>query len=76
MAHRVRKETERPVVGINSPRVSVQSYVDSPIRDRLDSYVYTFNRDNPGGGMTTSLLVGALITKFLREKGMLDEDVY
>jgi hypothetical protein len=57
-------------------RVSLQTRIPRHVRDRLSSYVYAFNRDNPGAGMSMGRLVGALVTRFLDERGLLNEEAY
>jgi hypothetical protein len=57
-------------------KVVIQSYVPRYVRDAVDKYIWAFNRDNPGAGMTTSKLSAAILIKHLREAGILDESTY
>lgn len=51
----------------------VASRVPLYVKEALDRYVAEFNRQNIGGGMSPARLMGAVITKFLRDSGALDE---
>jgi len=57
-------------------RAVIQAYMPQYVRRAAEKYVSAFNHQNIGAGMTLSRLTTAVMTKFLKEQGALDEDAY
>tara|TARA_R100001594_G_scaffold49323_3_gene82254 strand:+ start:2732 stop:2953 length:222 start_codon:yes stop_codon:yes gene_type:complete len=58
------------------PLVGLSTRVEPHVNAALEDYVWAFNRDNPGAGMSKSRLISSVIIRFLREAGAMDESSY